>query len=335
LFAELRRLRDSGRAIVYISHHLNEVLELCDTISVMRRGRLVAGQPASAFTRASLARAMVGQDLSESLPRADTRPGARQLSLIAKAAHSHIPPDQPAQAALPRIDLHAGEIIGIAGVDGNGQQDLIAALIGQGRASAFALEAPIHPTQPATTLKRRTWLAYVSQDRGRMGSSLRASITENTMMTHHRLSPTLRSRSGLMLDWPRARVQAETIIRDFSVSAPDSATRVGALSGGNQQKVILGRELTLDRPVLILDQPTRGLDVRSTDFVHRQILAQRDAGKAILLISADLDELFRLADRIVVLYRSAFVADLPISQATPDRVGRFMLSGHDDDPALA
>jgi simple sugar transport system ATP-binding protein len=334
LFAELRRLRDSGRAIVFISHHLHEVLDLCDTISVLRRGRLVASQPAMTFSRTSLAQAMVGQALTDSLPRTAQPAGPCQVSLQPIAAHSHEPTYAMSLLTIPQIDLHAGEIIGIAGVEGNGQQALIAALIGQG-SEGFTVTSSQHPTVPATTLARRTWLAYVPQDRGRMGASLGASITDNTLMTHHRLSPHFWGGNGFTLNWQRARAHAQAVVNDYAVSTPGVAARVGTLSGGNQQKVILGRELTLDRPVLVLDQPTRGLDVLSTEFVHRQILAQRDAGKAILLISADLEELFRLADRIVVLYRSAFVADLPIAEATPDRVGRLMLSGHDTDTSLA
>ena len=160
-----------------------------------------------------------------------------------------------------------------------------------------------------------------------MGASLNATILENTIMTHHRLDPQFTIWKGLLLNWNFARLFTDRLRQAFSVQMTSQDQLFRLLSGGNQQKVILGRELLLDTPFVLLDQPTRGLDVGSIEYVHDQILTRRREGKALLLISADLEELFLLADRIVVLYRGQIVADLPVEQASVEQVGYLMLKG--------
>ena len=164
-----------------------------------------------------------------------------------------------------------------------------------------------------------------------MGGSLPASVVENAIMTHHRLNRRLLRWRGWLLDVRAARRFTEELAARFAVSTPALAAPLKTLSGGNQQKVILGRELLLDCPVILLDQPTRGLDVGSIEYVHDQILAMRAAGRALLMVSASLEELFLLADRIVVLHRGTLVADVPVEQTTVEQVGRWMLEGVQGD----
>lgn len=160
-----------------------------------------------------------------------------------------------------------------------------------------------------------------------MGASLGASIVENAIMTHHRLDSRFTRLAGLLLDLPFARRFAQRVREEFSVSMSSERDPFRSLSGGNQQKIILGRELLLDCPFVLLDQPTRGLDVGSIEYVHQQVLRIRDENRAVLLVSADLEELFLIADRIVVMHRGELVADLPVEQATVEQVGRLMLEG--------
>jgi simple sugar transport system ATP-binding protein len=160
-----------------------------------------------------------------------------------------------------------------------------------------------------------------------MGGSLAASVVENAIMTHHRLNPRLTRWKGLLLDRKAAHRFTDALAQRFNVSMPARAAPLRALSGGNQQKVILGRELLLECPFILLDQPTRGLDVGSIEYVHDQMLAMRRAGRGLLMISANLEEIFLLADRIVVLHRGEIVADLPVEQATVEQIGRYMLEG--------
>jgi ABC-type uncharacterized transport system ATPase subunit len=216
----------------------------------------------------------------------------------------------------------------VAGVEGNGQFEWVNIIMGLQAPSAGRLRINGADLNGATILERRRLISYVPQDRGKMGASLNASILENAMMTHHRLDPQFTSWKGLLLNWGFARRFTQSLQQAFSVIMSSQDQPFRSLSGGNQQKVILGRELLLDTPFVLLDQPTRGLDVGSIEYVHEQILRMRSQGKALLLISADLEELFLLSDRIVVLYRGRIAADLPVEQATLETVGYLMLEGN-------
>ncbi|MCX6041257.1 MAG: ATP-binding cassette domain-containing protein [Caldilinea sp.] len=229
------------------------------------------------------------------------------------------------------LQVHAGELVGVAGVEGNGQLELVHAIVGLLRPNAGRIVVAGTELTAAPILARRRVLAFVAQDRGRMGGSLSASVVENAIMTHHRLNRRLLRWRGWLLDVRAARRFTAELVARFAVSTPALTAPLQTLSGGNQQKVILGRELLLDCPVILLDQPTRGLDVGSIEYVHDQILAMRAAGRALLMVSASLEELFLLADRIVVLHRGSLVADVPVEQTTVEQVGRWMLEGVQGD----
>ncbi|MGQ0605172.1 MAG: ABC transporter ATP-binding protein [Anaerolineales bacterium] len=324
LFAELRRLRDSGKTILFISHHLDEVLALSDRITVLRKGKFVATVDAAATTEAALAQMMVGREVLFTSAR---RTHAMGPTVFSASGLSYRDGEGRERLRHISLDVSAGEIVGVAGVEGNGQHELVNTLIGLIPPTSGILMINGHDLTHASIVERRQHIAFVSQDRGKMSASLTASITDNAIMTHHRLSETFTRWGGWWLDAGRARAFAEQVREQFAVAMSSADQPFRSLSGGNQQKVILGRELLLDKPFILLDQPTRGLDVGSTEYVHEQILRERDEGRAILLISADLDELFRLADRLVVMHRGAMVADVPTEQTNVEQVGLWMLEG--------
>jgi general nucleoside transport system ATP-binding protein len=323
-FAELRRLRDAGRTICFISHHLDEVIELCDTITVLRDGAHVATLAASDATPASLARLMVERDVVLTSQRTPHSVGSPVLEIqgLRWLADDGI-------RSLGPLDLtvRAGEIVGVAGVDGNGQDVLVACVVGDLAAQHGSIAVSGVSLQGQSILERRKRLAYVPSERKTLGSATKASITDNTTMTHHRLSKGFRRFGGRWLDRKRAEQFAGEVRSEFAVASSGIDQPIGSLSGGNQQKVILGRELSSPKPLIVLDQPTRGLDVGSIEFVHAQILEARANDRAVLLVSADLDELRRLCDRIVVLFRGTIVLDEPNESVTVAQLGSAMLQG--------
>jgi simple sugar transport system ATP-binding protein len=277
LFAELRALRDQGHTILFVSHRLEEVLELADRVTVLRRGRAVATLPAAGTTRSELAERMVGRAVLFQSRRVPQPSGEALLTLAGLRAV-----DGQGRISLHDISLqvHAGELVGVAGVEGNGQLELVHAIVGLLRPNAGRIVVAGTELTAAPILARRRVLAFVAQDRGRMGGSLSASVVENAIMTHHRLNRRLLRWRGWLLDVRAARRFTAELVARFAVSTPALTAPLQTLSGGNQQKVILGRELLLDCPVILLDQPTRGLDVGSIEYVHDQILAMRAAGRA-------------------------------------------------------
>ncbi|MDO9099379.1 MAG: ABC transporter ATP-binding protein [Caldisericota bacterium] len=324
LFGELRRLRDKGKTIIFISHRLDEVLALSDRVTVLRRGRVVGTSRTVDLTKEDLARQMVGRDVlfvSQRQPqeRGDTVLRVRDLEVRGTDRHGPLHDIS--------VEVHAGEIVGVAGVEGNGQFELVNAIMGLIPVAAGSIEIEAKDVTHADILTRRSLMSFVSQDRGRMGASLTASVLEDAIMTHHTLDPTFTRWHGVGLDYRRARSFTEEIRKRFDVSMRHPADQFQSLSGGNQQKVILGRELLLDTPFVLMDQPTRGLDIGSIEYVHQLILDLRTNGRAVLLISADLEELFMMADRIVTVYRGVMVADLPVEETNVGDVGLLMLGG--------
>ncbi|MDW8396180.1 MAG: ABC transporter ATP-binding protein [Anaerolineae bacterium] len=322
LFRELRALRDQGKTIVFISHRLDEVLELADRVTVLCKGRLAATVPAASTTRAELAALMVGRPVLFTSRRRPQSPGETIFSVEGLRYE-----DEHGRVRLADITLRvrSGEIVGVAGVEGNGQLELVQVIIGLLKPTAGRVCVAGVDLTYAPILMRRRYIAYVPQDRGRMGGSLTSPITENAIMGHHRLNPGVAFWRGLLLSHRLATRFTHELARRFDVRMPRPSAPLQSLSGGNQQKLILGRELLLDRPFILLDQPTRGLDVGSMEYVHEQMLAMRQAGRGLLLISANLEEVFLVADRIAVLYRGQLVADLPVERTTFEEVGRYML----------
>ncbi|HUW42158.1 MAG TPA: ABC transporter ATP-binding protein [Rectinemataceae bacterium] len=324
LFAELKRLRDGGHTILFISHRLDEVLALSDRITVMRKGRTVATVAASGTGKEALAEMMVGRQVIFTSRRREHPRGkvvfeARNLSRVRADGLRLL--DEVS------FRVHAGEIVGIAGVEGNGQFELVNAVMGLAEPSGGSVHVEGRDLTALSILERRKLVSFVSQDRGGMGASLQASILDDAIMTHHRLDGRFTFWRGLVLDYRAAREFVDRLAARFSVQMASRSSEFRSLSGGNQQKLILGRELLLPTPFFLMDQPTRGLDVGSIEYVHGEILAMRDADRAVLLVSADLEELFLVTDRILVMHRGKIAADLATEGTTVEEVGRYMLEG--------
>ncbi len=324
LFSELQRLRDKGHTIIFISHRLDEVLALSDRVTVMRRGKVVGTSAASDLTKEDLARQMVGRDVLFISQRQPQKPGEvvfRASKLRCSDAERHM------RLKDASVDVRAGEIVGVAGVEGNGQFELVNAIMGLAPVVSGTLEVKGKDITHADILTRRTSISFVPQDRGKMGASVKASILENAIMTHHVLDPRFSTGKGLGLDYRHAAAFTEQVRQRFNVSMGSAGDPFSSLSGGNQQKVILGRELLLDTPFVLMDQPTRGLDVGSIEYVHQLLLDLRSKMRAVLLVSADLDELFMVADRIVVMCRGELIADLSVEETNREEIGYLMLGG--------
>ncbi len=324
LFAELRRLRDNGQTILFISHHLDEVLALSDRITVLRKGHYIATVNAAATTERELAALMVGREVLFQPLRINHAVGKAVLAI--QDLH-YVDPTGVERLQQINFTVHAGEILGIAGVEGNGQFELVNAIVGLLMPTTGSIQVQGQELTTLPILARRDLVSFVPQDRRRLGGAVTASITENMLMTHHRLDPRFTRWQGRLLNRQAAERFTDEVEKNFNVVMNDNGQPFGSLSGGNQQKIILGRELALDNPFLLLDQPTRGLDVGSIEYVHRVIVEASERGRAVLLISADLEELFRLSDRLLVLYRGRIVADLPTTATSIDEVGRYMLEG--------
>ena len=322
LFALLRKLRAQGKTIIFISHKLNEVLDISDRITVMRGGEYIWTKENKGLTKADLADAMVGRKVMLTVEKGPAKPGQVVLEL----AHLDMP--SPGAAHKKHLDdvclsIRGGEIVGIAGVEGNGQYELIQSVVGLMRPSG-RISINGQDITDMSVKDRRRLIAYVPQDRKSNGSSQNDSLTTNSIMTHHYADKDFSTKFGILR---RSRIHSLTqkIITDYQVSCQSAEMRIGELSGGNQQKVIVGREFELESSLLVVDQPVRGLDVGSIEYIHKRIVQKRDEGEAVLLVSADLDELFSLSDRIVVMYNGRAVFESEAAATSREQVGAYML----------
>lgn len=324
LFEEIRRLRDTGDTILFISHHLQEVLELSDRITVLRKGKMVGTINTNEATKTSLAQMMVGREVIFEAIR-EEQPAGKVIFEV--SGLNYTDPNKRKRLTDVNIQIRAGEIIGIAGVEGNGQLELVKVIMGLLTPNSGNIKALGEDITYTSILDRRKRIAFVSQDRTNMGASIAAKITENVIMTHHRLNRRFTKLGGQVLDTKQSKKFTGEVRNQFDVQMSSGEAIFKSLSGGNQQKVILGRELLLEAPFLLLDQPTRGLDVGSIEYVHRQIMDMRSQNRGILLISADLEELFRLSDRLVVMHKGKVVAELETEKTNVSEVGYLMLEG--------
>ncbi len=304
LFEIVRGLQAQGKSIIFISHKLKEVLEIADRITVLRRGRKVETISREGATETGLARMMVGREV---LLRVEKKPAAPGEPLL--EVHDLSVLDDRGLAAVRGVsfDVRAGEIVGLAGVDGNGQTELIDALAGLRRPSDGEIRVR---GQDVTRASARRVLdlgvGHIPEDRQRRGLVLEFSLAENLALHDYDQEPN--SRLGWL--FPRRLIaRARKLLSEFDVRGGGPQTRAAALSGGNQQKVVIAREVGRDPDVLIAAQPTRGLDVGAIEYVHRRLVAVRDEGKAVLLVSLELDEIRALADRILVIYEGRIVGE--------------------------
>jgi simple sugar transport system ATP-binding protein len=329
IFAVLRRLANDGHSIIFISHKLYEVLEIADRITVIRRGRVVGQRLPAETDEDDLAELMVGREVALTVDRGESHPADAMLRVEGLTVLA----DRGREALSDvSFEVRAGEIFGMAGVAGNGQDELVEAITGLRKpSSGRILLGGDDVTNDGPRETHRKGISFVPADRHRFGLVLSFPLTDNLVLTDYYAAPYAR---GIRRDEDAIHVRAVEAIEQFDVRTPSPDVKAGTLSGGNQQKVIVAREFDRDLRLLVLDQPTRGLDVGSVEFIHRQTIKKRDAGTAVLLVSAELDEVLELSDRIGVLYRGRLVAVLDARSADKERVGLLMATGgRTDEPA--
>ena len=322
IFALLRRLAESGRSVIFISHKLYEVLAVADRITVIRRGKVIGERIPSETNEEDLAALMVGRTVQLTVERGDSHPADVRLTVEGM----HVKDDR-GQEAVRGVDfeIRAGEILGIAGVAGNGQDELVEALIGLRPESAGSVHLDGRDmTRASPRQTNRAGVGYVPADRHRFGLVLSFPIDDNLVLTSYYRPPYAR---GPLRNDDAVLKDAQESIKKFDVRTPSAKTRTGTLSGGNQQKVVVAREFDRDLKLLVLDQPTRGLDVGSIEFIHQLIIDKRNAGTAVLLVSAELDEVLEMSDRIAVMYRGEIVAMMDGRTADKNEVGLLMATG--------
>jgi len=329
IFAVLRRLASEGRGIVFISHKLYEVLEVADRITVIRRGRVVGTRIPDQTDEDDLAELMVGREVQLVVDRGESHPGDPVLVVRGLKAK-----DDRGQEALKGVDLEvrAGEILGIAGVAGNGQDELVEALAGLRRPSAGSVRLAgqvVTGIGPRTL--QRAGMSFVPGDRHRFGLVLAFPLKDNLVLTQYDEAPFAR---GIVRNDKAIDEWGERAISQYDIRTPSADVACGTLSGGNQQKAVVAREFSRQLTALLLDQPTRGLDVGSIEFIHRQVITKRDEGVAILLVSAELDEVLELSDRIAVMFRGRLVAVIDGPSADREEVGLLMATGGRDPDAV-
>ncbi|MCL4114914.1 UNVERIFIED_CONTAM: hypothetical protein GTU68_013622 [Idotea baltica] len=329
LFENMRELKASGATILFIDHKLEEVLEISDSITVLRHGKTVASLPNDGVTAHDLAELMVGSELPT--PATSTSTVTDQIALEVENLMVIGEDGRPAIDGI-NLSIHKGEIVGIAGVEGNGQGELVDAIIG----TADAAEGTIRLlgddiTKASVRSRREAGLGYVPEDRHHEGLLLSAPLWENAILGHQTQAP---YGGRWFIDRAGARAQTEIIREEFDVRTPSIDVAAHALSGGNQQKLIIGRELTANPSLLIAAHPTRGIDVGAQAAVWDQMRAARADGLATLLISADLDELIGLSDVLLVMFRGQLVARLDPADVTPRKLGAYM-TGANPEEAMA
>jgi general nucleoside transport system ATP-binding protein len=321
LFDVLRALRDDGVAIVFISHKLGEVLEIADRVTVLRRGKRVGTVPAEQASEQSLARLMVGREVLLQVEKSDGRPSEPALEV----RDLRVRDDRGLETVRGvSLSVRSGEIVALAGVDGNGQNELVEAITGLRRPQSGEIRVAGREVGGAgVRATSDAGVAHIPEDRQRRGLVLPFTLAENLALREYR-SPPLSRRGWLNIG--RMTARARSLLREYDVRGGHPGTLASSLSGGNQQKVCIAREIASNPRLLVAHQPTRGLDVGAIEFVHRRLVAERDAGRGIFLVSLESDEVRSLADRILVLYEGEIVGEFA-PDASEEELGVAMTGG--------
>lgn len=318
-FTIMRSLVKQGKSIIFITHKLREVFEVADVISVMRGGQMVGSLKPSDATQEILAEMMVGRKVILQIDKEEAHP----KQAVLRVEDLHVQDDRKHMVVNGvSLEVHAGEILGIAGVQGNGQTELAEALTGLRHVSSghtFILDHETTSASPRAVTE--TGASHIPEDRHKHGLVLTYPVRDNLVLNTYYRKPFAR---GVELDYVAIEQHAEKLVQTFDIRTPSVETPAGSLSGGNQQKVIVARELSRPVKLLVASQPTRGLDVGSIEFIHHQIVDARDKGAAVLLISAELDEIMSLSDRIAVMYKGQILDTLDAKTATREQIGLLM-----------
>ena len=324
-FEIVKTLVSAGRGVVFITHKLKEALNIADRIAVLRRGKVVGEVDPKTATESQIAEMMVGRPVQlivnkNSASAGDVVLKVSDLTVLDADGRKHV--------ENVSFEVRAGEIVGVAGVQGNGQTELVEALTGLRKATGGTITLDGKDLTHSNPRERhQLGMAHIPEDRQRQGLVGGLSVAENLVLTRYHDD---QFSHGVIVDWDAANAIADTLIGEYDIRTPSKETGVGTLSGGNQQKVIVARELSRDLRLTIAAQPTRGVDVGSIEYIHSRIVKERDAGTAVLIVSTELEEVMALSDRLLVMYRGRVVAELDPKKSTPMEVGLYMAGSRPD-----
>lgn len=322
-FSILRQMKEQGKTIIIITHKLEEVLAISDEVTVMRDGKAVGNVKTSETSAKDLARMIVGRDVLLRVEKTDAQPAAAVLEIrnLSVSGKHGVAVDDVS------FEVRSGEIVGIAGIEGNGQTELIEALAGLGRSSkGKVLFEGIDATNQNPRKIREMGIAHIPEDRHRRGLLLNSDLAENSILgVHYR--PPVAAATGF-IDGAAVQKRVAAIIENFDVRPPNPELPARSLSGGNQQKLIIGREFELNPKLLLVSQPTRGVDIGAIEFIHRKLIDLRDSGSAVLLVSAELEEVTALADRLLVIRKGKIVGEVDPKITSTEEIGLMMTGGN-------
>ena len=329
-FQIVKTLVSAGRGVVFITHKLKEALNIADRIAVLRRGKVVGEVDPGAATESQIAEMMVGRPVQLTV---DKRVADVGVAVLKVTDLTVLDADGRTHVENVSFEVHAGEIVGVAGVQGNGQTELVEALTGLRKATGGTITLDGKDLTHSDPRERHQMgMAHIPEDRQRQGLVGGLSVAENLVLTRYHDD---QFSHGVLVDWDAANAIADTLIGEYDIRTPNKETGVGTLSGGNQQKVIVARELSRDLRLTIAAQPTRGVDVGSIEYIHSRIVKERDAGTAVLIVSTELDEVMALSDRLLVMYRGRVVAELDPKKVTPMEVGLYMAGSRPNSAVTA
>jgi simple sugar transport system ATP-binding protein len=324
-FDALRKLRQTGISVVLITHKLDEVMEITDRVTVLRKGKKITTQPTKSVDQRTLAQLMIGEELPAAVAKTRTSTG----EVLLQVQHLHVFDDRGLEAVKDvNLDVRKGEILGIAGVSGNGQRELVQAIIGLRKATSGQIslnERTITGKSPRTII--RSGVAYVPENRNEDGCVPDFGIDENLILKDYDQRPICNmfaSRIPTVLNENEIRKRAKLAIESFGIKAIGPTSKAKSLSGGNLQRLVLAREITGQPQIIIISQPTRGLDVAATEYVRGLLIQQRNRGAGILLVDEDLGELVSISDRLAVMYKGEIVGLLNPDQFSPEEIGLMM-----------
>jgi len=327
-FTILRRMREQGKTVIIITHKLSEVLAISDEVTVMRDGQVVGRVQTKETNAAELARMMVGREVLLRVEKPEPRVGEPEL-VVSNLTMTKRDGSKPLNDV--SFQVRKGEIVGIAGVEGNGQTELIEALAGliePGHLSGEINFEGKNITRAGARSRRELGIGHIPEDRHRRGLLLDFTLSENSILGVHYRPPIAAAVGGIFLDDSAIHQRVSEIIKNFDVRPPNETLPAKSLSGGNQQKLIIGREFHVDPKLLLVSQPTRGVDIGAIEFIHRKLVGLRDSGCAVLLVSAELEEVTSLADRLLVIHQGKIVGEVDPKVATLEEIGLLMTRGH-------
>jgi len=329
LILVLRELKNQGKTIIFITHKLREVLAVTDNLTVMRKGVVTGRLTTKETDTHELSRLMVGRDIDLRIPMADYQPGEE----VIKVSNLSVFSKRNLQAVKDvSFSIKSGEIVGIAGVEGNGQTELIEAISGMTRIEGGEIQFMGEKINKFSVRRRREkGMSHIPEDRLKIGLSKSCTIRDNLILNWYYKKPYCKAS---VLDNGKLQSLSEKLCKEYQIKTPDSRYKLGTLSGGNMQKVVFAREVSSDPRLLIAAQPTRGVDIGAIEYIHHKIVELRDKGKAIMLVSAELDEIMSLSDRILVMYEGCIVAQFRRGEADQQTIGMYMMGAKKQEAGI-